>query len=232
MDMIYLNLKKPPLMYEMRSILVASFDMGQRNFAFCIERIPLDGWESIPHIPKRHRYLKNGQCTPPFASVLDTVTSKGQLVYWKHVDLTSIGSTPEQVLFKCTSVLDDHLSWWQQSSAFIIEQQMSFGSVRNPMAVRLAHHCLSYFQILFGSFKVVVDFPSYHKTRVLGAQKKQSKRERKQWSVTYTKSLLHQRQEWEWLEYLNQHKKQDDLADVVTQLQAFKFLTFVDHMRG
>ena len=71
-----------------------------------------------------------------------------------------------------TDTLDTYKHIWDTCSAFVIEQQMSFGRKRNTMALKLGQHCYSYFSIFYRDFKKVIEFPSYHKTQMLDAPKK------------------------------------------------------------
>ena len=53
-------------------------------------------------------------------------------------------------------------------------------------------------------------------------------RERKKWAVTKALEILKTRKESEVIENIRSKKKQDDLADTCCQLQAFKYLHFID----
>ena len=96
------------------------------------------------------------------------------------------------------------------------------------MALKLGQHCFSYFTILYSIFKTTIEFPSYHKTQVLGARKKLSKGERKDWAVNQAVDILLDRDDNKSLEQLSSKKKQDDYSDTIVQLQAFKYLLYVD----
>ena len=96
------------------------------------------------------------------------------------------------------------------------------------MAVKLGQHCYSYFLILFSTFKIPVEFPAYHKTKVMGAPKKMSKYERKIWSVNQAIHVLMNRNDNDTLQEITSRKKRDDMCDVIMQLQAFKYMVFVD----
>lgn len=120
---------------------------------------------------------------------------------------------------------------------------MSFGkNKRNTMALKLGQHCYSYFTIKYGRFKKVIEFPAYHKTQVLGAEKIRGKKfkngnyrwktidkpTRKKWSVAKATEILTYRGEKETIENIKTKAKKDDLADTLTQLQAFKYLFFIE----
>ena len=109
------------------------------------------------------------------------------------------------------------------------------------MALKIAQHCWSYFAFRYGRFKQIIEFPAYYKTQILGAHKLETrlkngkikyksidKSARKKWSVVQTIEILNDRKDSDTMSSLNSNKKKDDLADVITQLQAYKYLAFVD----
>ena len=143
-----------------------------------------------------------------------------------------------ETFYNLTDLLDSHREYWLKCSYFIIEQQMNFGRFkRNTMALKLAQHTYSYFVINYGRFKTVVDFPSYHKTQVLGAEKVKGKgkrwktmgdRERKKWSVEIAQELVIDRDDMQTLSIITSMKKKDDVCDCILQAQAFKVLEFIN----
>jgi len=110
------------------------------------------------------------------------------------------------------------------------------------MALKLAQHCYSYFTLKYGRQHKIIEFPAYNKTQVLGAPKIQGKpyksgkirykameqRDRKKWSVNKAIEILTCRGEMDILEEMTSVKKKDDLADVLVQLQSFKYLMYVN----
>ena len=66
-----------------------------------------------------------------------------------------------------TKLLDEYADEWNKCDRFIIEEQLSFGTLLN---IKLAQHCWSYFSIKYGD-KIVLNFPSSNKTQILGAPK-------------------------------------------------------------
>ena len=128
---------------------------------------------------------------------------------------------------------------------------MSFGTKINLKAIKIGQHTQSYFLFRYGKFKTVIEFPSYHKTQVLGSEKINKgttkagkikfknidKPQRKKWSIEKAKEILFLRGETEHVLLLATKRatkgqkciKKDDLADVICQLAAFKYLYFIDH---
>lgn len=214
-------------------MFVASFDIGKCNFAFCIERFEPTNLNKIKTIKKSLRYTKDGECTHEFQPVIDSVCMEGELILHKNIDLTG-GSNKSKylddiVFLNMYSTLDEFVLYFDKCDIILIEQQMSFGAHKtNTMAMKLAQHCKSYFIYKYRGKKEIVDFPAYNKTQVLGATKGMTKTQRKKWSVEKAVDILLQRGDMSTVDMISDTKKKDDLADVFTQLQAFKFLHFVE----
>jgi predicted DNA-binding antitoxin AbrB/MazE fold protein len=227
-------------------IRVASFDIGKKNFAFCIEEFDVTELKSLKPIPTLKRYNPNGSPSPKMQEILDAVYSNGTLVLHKNVDLTENCDAKKKLdpetFHNMIDVLDSHISYWDTCSAFVIEEQMAFGSKLNKMAVKLGQHCYSYFSFKYGRFKDIIEFPAYHKTQVLGAPKIEGKKykngnvrwkamekpQRKKWAVEKAVELLTSRGESDIVQGIKSKAKRDDLADVVLQLQAYKYLAYVE----
>ena len=212
-------------------IYIASFDIGKKNFAFCIEEMCPQTLQSIPSISKPMRYMKDGSCSAELSSVLHRVCMEGRIILIENIDLTGHCSSKgfdTRILINLTNVLTKYESYWNRCFAFIIEQQMSFGKKRNYMAFKIAQHCFSYFLIQYASFKHILEYPSYHKTRVFGAPKSFSKYQRKKWAIEKATEILNQRGDTDTLRLFSSSKKKDDLSDIIVQLQSFKYLYFVE----
>lgn len=229
---------------------IASFDIGKKNFCFCIEEFDV---------------AKLGQTA-------DQVCREGKIVLWENHDLTKgvdvkkeddendeVGQDPSEkkkgkkgkvkdkkkgekkkkppqtldprIYCNMTSVLSRHNAEWDTCDVFLIEQQMSFGGggrgkgVINGMAIRLGQHCFSYFSIRYGIAKTIIEYPSYNKTQLLGAPKKMKKTDRKKWAcemAAHIMSLRDLEDKDDKFAFFLDSKKQDDLADVVCMTQAYK----------
>lgn len=231
------------------SIWIASFDIGKKNFAFCIEEIKVDELNEIrghknksesddrTKKEKIERYYKDGTATAEFNNVLHQVYRSGHLILLDNVDLTYNCDNDQYIdprLFvNMNHELGKYKDYWNKCTSIIIEQQMGFGKKRNYMALKLGQHCFSYFVFHYSNFKTIIEFPSYHKTKVLGAPKKISKYQRKIWAVQKAMEIMACRMdvsetEEEFEKLVLSRRKADDMSDVIAQLQAFKFLTFVD----
>jgi hypothetical protein len=58
--------------------------------------------------------------------------------------------------------------------------------------------------------------------------KAMTKPQRKKWSVSTAINILNERGEIQFMDKIQTIRKKDDLADVLCQLQAYKYLVFVD----
>lgn len=221
------------------TIWVASFDIGKKNFSFCIEEIHLPTLENIKNIPYAQRYTKSGCCTDEFSEILDKVNKAGKIILLKHIDITlqlceKVPKTKKsayidpQWFINLTNILDSYLNYWQNCTTFVIEQQMSFGKKHNTLALKLGQHCFSYFLFHFANFKITLEFPSYNKTRIHGASKKLTKYQRKQWAVQKAMNMLISKEDKITLKFFTELKKKDDTADAIVMLNAYKFMCFVD----
>ena len=227
-------------------IRIASFDIGKKNFSFYIEEFNRDKLLALKNIPAPRRYNPNGTPTKKMQELLNEIFANGETILHENLDLTEncdkkMRLDPE-TFHNMFDALDEYLPYFDECAAFVIEQQMQFGRGKNnPMAMKLGQHCYSYFAFQYGRTKQIIDFPAYHKTQVLGAPKVPGKKtkkgfrwkslekgDRKKWSVDQAVEILTSRGELDVLEGLTTVSKRDDLADTLTQLQAFKYLTFVE----
>ena len=229
------------------TIWIASFDIGSVNFAFYVEEMDRDKLEKLKNITKLGRYNANGTPTKSMQKILDSVCKNGKSILHKNSNLTKDcvkgKSLDPNTFHNMTDLLDSYSDYWDKCCCFVVEQQMSFGKMkRNPKALKLGHHCQSYFMFHYSRFKEVIEFPAYHKTQVLGCEKIRGKQckngnyrwksvdkpTRKKWSVVKATEILTCRGEEETINNIKTKAKKDDLADTLTQLQAFKYLCFID----
>lgn len=224
---------------------ICSYDVGKRNFAFYIEEMDRKALQELPKIPKTKRYNADGTTTPEFGEVLRQLCGNGKTILFKNNDLTENTVKGKyldpEIFHNLTDLMDKYTEYWDKCEAFVIEMQMAFRGKYNTMALKIGQHCYSYLAIRYGRFKPVIEFPAYHKTLVLGAQKIKTKWKsgkvryknidkpaRKKWCVEKATAILAERNDFKTMSELTSKKKKDDLADVLCQLQAFKVLVFID----
>ena len=226
------------------TLWIASFDIGKVNFAFYIEEINPNNLKNICTIPKHKRYNSDGTPTNDFENIIDQVCSEGQVILFSNNNITKNCDKKAyfdpEILHNLTELLDEYSSFWDNCTIFVIERQMSFGRKFNTMALKIAQHCCSYFLLKYGRSKTIVDFPAYHKTQLLGAEKilKKPKKgklsyktidktARKKWCIEKASDILTQRNDIESLSEIMNQKKCDDICDCICQLQAYKILYFI-----
>jgi len=228
------------------NIQIASFDIGKLNFAFYIEEINLKEFENIKNISSLKRYNANGTPTEEFRNILDIVYKNGNKILLKKYDLTTKDVDKDKyfdfnLCYNMVEVLDEYEEYWENVDIIIVERQMSFRKKINTMALKLGQHCESYFINKYGRDIKIIEFEAYHKTQILGAEKiltttKTGRKTyknmgdyaRKKWAVEEAFSILSLRDDYETMSEIGSIKKKDDLSDVIIQLQAFKYLYFVD----
>ena len=226
-------------------MLIASFDIGKKNFAFVVERV--DECRLINSIPL---YPKRGKRTRvEFETFLEEVVfPSSEIVLHKNLDLTQhdfcksnddtvnrkvangkgSASLDHRIFLEMYRVLDEYSEIWDECEWVLVEQQMSFGKKVNSMALKLGQHCMSYFIGKYRDTKKIIEFPSYHKTKVLEAPMKMDKPTRKKWSIDIAFYVLCLRGDYEHAMFILSSAKRDDLADVVIQLQAWKILYYFE----
>ena len=228
------------------TLYIASFDIGSKNFSFYIEDVDLKMLINIKNISKLKRYNTDGTPTEDFSKILDNVYSNGKKILLKNTNLTSGTNQNKyfdiELCYNMVDVLEEYVEYWNKVEFIIVEQQMSFGKKTNTKALKLAQHCESYFINKYGrSDKKIIEFPAYHKTQILGAEKIESKtktgkityknmgdKERKKWAVEQAFGILALRDDFETMAEIGSMKKKDDVSDVIIQLQAFKYLYFIE----
>jgi len=183
--------------------MIASFDIGKKNFAFVIEEI------EEKELQKQRLLKKNKK----------SIIECGKIVLFKNLDLTMDTNKKlyldPKIFHNMYHELDKYACYWDKCDTILIEKQMSFRGKRNPMALKLGQHCYSYFVYKYGMGKEIIEFPAYHKTQELGAPKKQTKAQRKKWAVEKAQSILAQRGDYYNLVAIFNEKKQDDICDCI-----------------
>ena len=209
------------------SVWIATIDPGKKNFAFIIMEIDMEKFHKINFVKKDDRYNDDGTHTEDFKQNIIEICKNSKIILWQNLDITA-GSKKyfdEKILYELTNVLDKYVEYWNKCSYIVIEEQMSFGTKHNTMAIKIAQHCQSYFIFNYYRFKNIVMFPSYHKTKVLGALKGITKPQRKKWSVEFVKELINYFEETEQVKDFKKLKKKDDESDCMLMVYAFLIKT-------
>jgi hypothetical protein len=195
-------------------MIVCSIDIGVRNFAFCVEDFHFDG------IPKfKPSFTETGVPTEEYQKLLHMLYNCGCLIAYEKSDISG-----EDIYLNLTLFLNKFRDLWRNVDIFLVEKQMSYGKGKsNVTALRLSQHCLTYFMVLFGPFKTIIEFPSNLKTQLLGCPRteRRKKLDRKKFAIRECEVILSLRKD-KFIKVFEETRKKDDLADVVCQLQAFK----------
>lgn len=204
---------------------IATFDMGTRNFAFCVEQVDDD-----PRVPRvKARFDVDGAPTDEYKQYLEHgVYNRGRLIELKCVDLEALCKQQgfSSVYLALVTVLNQYTALWDRVDVFLVEQQMAYGHHKsNIQALRLAQHTLTYFLTIYGPFRVIQEFASTHKTRVLGCTREQRKthKQRKQFAVQLATAILERRND-PLYDLFRRFPKQDDVSDCLLMAQAYKAL--------
>jgi hypothetical protein len=231
-------------------IWLASVDIGSKNLSFYIEEINKKELENIKNVSKIDKYNADGTPTSKMNDILNKIYKNGKTILHKNVDITQNckngGKFLDTEMFhNMIEMLDKYAGYWDNCSVFVVEQQMAFKGKFNMIATKLGQHCQSYFYFKYGRFKKVIEFPAFHKTHILGAQKISGgkckngkikwknidKPARKKWSISKATEIMKLRGDIEKDNIILHPKRRlklDDLSDVVIQLAAFNYLCFVD----
>jgi hypothetical protein len=230
-------------------IWIASFDIGKVNFSFYVEEINYSYlFNSSLNIDKNKRYNIDGTLTVEFQLFMDKLYKNGKKTLIRNIDLTE-GTDKSKyfdsdICYNLFETLDGYSEYWDKISYVIVEKQMSFGKKINTMALKLGQSCQSYFMINYGKSIKVIEFPAFYKTITLGAPQTKTEtktgkikyktlgdRERKKWSVEEGYYILSLRNDFLTMSEIGEMKKKDDVNDVILQLQAFKYLYFVEKIK-
>lgn len=209
-------------------IIITSFDIGFRNFAFCTQEIDVDEIVNISNTHKvKPSFNVDGTCTDEYKKYLEYIYRTGKIIECQNIDIkyysTSISDNYCLIL---TDVLNKYSDLWDKTNVFLIEQQMSYGRNKsNIQALKLAQHCQSYFYTIYGTFKLVIEYPSQNKTRMLGCSLvlRKTHASRKIFSVNLCKEILKLKN----MDTLfDRFKKKDDISDCLLMIETFKLKLF------
>jgi len=125
------------------------------------------------------------------------------------------------IFLRLTALLDRHSQYFDKCSTIIIEQQMSFGSKINTMAIKIAQHTYSYFLFRYGKEKRIVEFPSYNKTQILGAPGGLDKPLRKKWAIVKADEIWALRGDIDTCAMIDTKKKKDDMSDCLLHVLSY-----------
>ena len=235
------------LLYRITYVYIATFDIGTKNHAYYVERTIAEvffrlekAYLSLPKAVQGKVKLRDNKAV---AKILNDLYLSGERVSMGVHDIRSIREK-NAVLDNATRLnlfthLDSLRSLWDKCTFIVIEQQyfstfLSKGGKRNPgasgganvNAIKVAEATLNWFLMNYPG-KEIVSFGSQYKTQMLGAPDKLTKPQRKKWSEQKAREIFEMRGDEEALLQMQTGKrnkqKQDDVADCVTMMQAYKY---------
>lgn len=198
---------------------IAAFDMGTRNFAFCVEEYEENELTSHKIKPS---FDMNGCPNESYTKELEKIYKNGKLIYFEKIDIQQLNT--QGIYLTLTYILNNYKLLWDSVDVFLIEQQMAYGKNKsNIQALRLAQHCLSYFYTIYGSFKEIKEFGSTHKTRILGCsfENRKTHKKRKNFSIELASKILCSRND-SLISQFDLLDKKDDISDCILMIQSFK----------
>jgi hypothetical protein len=215
-------------------VWICSIDPGKVNFAFIIEEVNLEQIKNIKNIPKKSRFNKDG-ASQEYNEILNKMYTSSKTILVECISIAKDASKEKyidpKIFINLTDALDKYQKYFDQCSYIILEQQMSFGKRKNnTLCLKIAQHAFSYFTIFYRDFKTILDFPAYHKTKILGAPEKMDKPQRKKWAIEKAQEIWIDRNDFNTASKVQSAKKRDDLSDVLVQCMAFVYLKFIDKL--
>jgi len=178
-------------------MLIASFDMGEKNFAYCIADCRANDAVDAPKVDSSQLNILK-------IAHHNVILKKTQTVLESCVRVSSLMSEDAQ-LMAC--------------DRFVIEQQMRC----NTRAQRLAQHVWSTLYTRFPD-RVIKFVPSHMKTQHFIGKNQLKDKERKMWSVvkvTQEGVLGDSERHKRILEEIEGMKKKDDVCDTILQVIAY-----------
>jgi hypothetical protein len=230
------------------NIVIASFDVGRKNFAQYVEKVPVKKIRQLrseyASLPYQERRRVKGYMSKCMEKILNDVTNCGERLEMGVYDLctTSDPDPPYDMGTRWSLVrhLESFRHIWDQCDVFLIEQQYfstftpkgrkQKGTEANVKAIKVGEGVLMWFMIHYPDREVLY-FGSQFKTQILGAPASLTKSQRKSWSIKKAKEIFEKRGDADALEQFRKTKKSgqklDDVSDALTQCQAYKFRCLV-----
>jgi hypothetical protein len=236
---------------------IASFDIGKKNFAFCVEECDENVLKQLhaeyKSLPKSKQRRIKGYMNEEVKNILDRVYKTSKIVE-KGYGVFDIRNNKDsndldvQTRINMHNLLTEYEWLWDTCHVIVIEQQYfnisngkRFGGAAaakaggaNVDAIKLGECCLSWFLMKYNVFKEIIVFGSMYKTQSLGAPDGLTKPQRKKWSIEKGREILSLRNDKITLDSIENFKtakgkkqKQDDIYDCIIMTQAYKYKTFI-----
>lgn len=207
---------------------ICSVDPGSKNFSFGVEVFDTSMLSKLSYPPKNKRFIEKGKKTKrgenlepseEYVDFLEKFWHCGRTVHTSVSDITNgvkgKGKTilTNQDLVRLSELLDSHIELFDKCTTFVIEKQMAFKGVRNPVAIKVADFVMSYFLIKYKNSKKVVEHTAYLKTQLLGCPGGLDKPKRKKWATEKADEIWSYRGDMNTVDMVGSIKKKDDVSD-------------------
>lgn len=175
-------------------VYIGSFDIGKKNFAYCIEKFDLNKLRDLSSQVKKKRNV----CSPTSEFVKDVIPqflTAGETVFSCVIDLRDDEDSNKYDIITRENIIDHleaNVGMWKHCDYIIIEQQFfrkfsrggKVTTQANIDAIKISEGVLMWFKTTFPFIKTTF-ITSEGKTHALGAPKTLSKKERKDWTIGY-----------------------------------------------
>lgn len=192
---------------------IISFDIGEKNFAYCVGTLTDDDDLVTGHLVRPGDTGPDAKLKQIIINKIEhhnIVKKKKQTVIESCIFITELLEKEINLITANNTTVHD--------TTIIIEQQMR----ANVRAQRLAQHVWSYFYLKFP--RICIKFvPARLKTQHFLGKNTLDSRKRKKWAVVKVNEILNsaQHQNQNILTEINNLQKQDDVCDTILQLFAF-----------
>lgn len=196
--------------------LIASFDIGKKNFAQYVERFdevmlaPLQ--KKYASLPKNKQRRVKGPMNDEIAKILEAIYMIGERVQVGVYDLRAdVESKKLDVATRKNILLhlDSYSELWESCDTILIEQQFfrtsvykGRGTEANVDAIKIGELVLGYFLNEY-PYKEVLYFGSQNKTLMLGAPYQLDKSGRKKWASVKAERIYRDREDSDMIEVLD-----------------------------
>jgi len=191
-------------------IILASFDIGKKNFAQYVEECDVKSLYSLRDryqaLPKTKQRRVKGKMNDDIAKILEEVCLKGKRIQTGVYDLRDDKESNELDMGTRKNIarhLETYIPLWNRCEGFIIEQQFfaKFNQTggrgaktqANIDAIKIAEGIIFWFLGTYPT-KEVMYFSSTFKTQMLGAPPLKE-RERKFWAIDKAKEIYTKRKD-------------------------------------
>jgi len=223
---------------------IGVFDIGYRNFAFCLEEYSSKNITKLQNqykrLAKKDKIVERKEHSPVLEAVLNNFTKTGKILDLELKDLNKGEKCGLQnsTRLNLAEYLESKKELLATCDKILIEQQFKTGVACNFDAILLGESTYSW--LVFNLGDKVTYTPSRYKTCLLGCPRTVmetrenglrvardiTKRDRKKWSKKRTIEILKSRGDKINIDYI-EGRKADDVSDCILMALAWLLKTYV-----